>query len=292
MRFFRGFRGWPVTRRRRTRAELATLDDALVRLAARTAPASVRQLFYAATVEGVIEKSETAYQRVVNRLKDLRLSGRVPWEQIADRTRWQRKPRTFSGIAAAIAHTRRTYRRAVWFDLPLRLYLLLEKDALAGVVGGVTQEYDVPLLVTRGFSSLSFIRSLADDINVYAEHEIDVYLYALGDLDPSGVLAHEAFEGRLTESCPADSFRFERLAVTRQQVDDWALPTRPTKASTHTARWAGGASVELDAIPPDRLRALVRGAIEQHVPEGHMLTLEAAEESEREVLTGFMNQAS
>ena len=256
------------------------------------APATVRQIFYAATTEGIIAKTETAYQRVVNRLKDLRLSGRVPWSQIADRTRWQRKPRTFSGIAAAIAHTRRTYRRAVWFNLPVRLYVVLEKDALAGVVGDVTEEYDVSLLVTRGFSSLSFVHSLAEDVTFYADHGIDVVIYALGDWDPSGVLAHEAFAGRLTEWCPADSFRFERLAVTRQQVDDWALPTRPTKASTHTARWAGGESVELDAIPPDRLRGMVRGAIEQHVPEGHMLVLEAAEESEREVLTGFMNPDS
>ena len=281
-----------MTRRRRTRAELAALDDALVRLASTMAPASVRQLFYAATTEGIIAKTETAYQRVVNRLKDLRLSGRVPWSQIADRTRWQRKPRTFSGIAAAIAHTRRTYRRAVWFNLPVRLYVVLEKDALAGVVGDVTEEYDVPLLVTRGFSSLSFVHSLAEDVTFYADHGIDVVIYALGDLDPSGLLAHEAFEGRLTDWCPADSFRFERLAVTRQQVNDWALPTRPTKTSTHTTRWAGGESVELDAIPPHRLRALVRGAIEQHVPEGHMLALEVAEESEREVLADFMNQAS
>ena len=246
----------------------AALDDALVRLASTMAPASVRQLFYAATTEGIIAKTETAYQRVVNRLKDLRLSGRVPWSQIADRTRWQRKPRTFHGIAVAIAHTRRTYRRAVWFDLPVRVFVVLEKDALAGVVGEVTEEYDVSLLVTRGFSSLSFVHSLGEDVTFYAERGVEVVVHALGDLDPSGMLAHEAFEGRLTEWCPADSFRFERLAVTRREVDDWALPTRPTKASTHTAGWAGGASVELDAIPPDRLRALVRDAIEQHVPEG------------------------
>ena len=75
------------------------------------------------------------------------------------------------------------------------MFVVLEKDALTGVVGDITEEYDVPLLVTRGFSSLSFIHGLAEDINVYADYGVTTYVYALGDWDPSGVKAHESRVG-------------------------------------------------------------------------------------------------
>ena len=271
-------------RRRRSRAELEALNAALVRLAAALAPASVRQIFYAATTEGVIPKTEQAYKRVVERLKVLRLAGWVPWSHIADRSRWQRKPLTFPGIEAAIEHTRRTYRRAVWQDLDERVYIVLEKDALVGVVGDVTEEYDVPLLVTRGFSSLSFTHGLAEDVGRNDAAGIDTYVYALGDWDPSGIKAHEAFEDRLAEWCDPLAYTFERIAVKPDQIVAWNLPSRPTKQSTHATRWTGGESVELDAIRPARLRTLVYSTIEQHLPAGHLKALEAAEQSEREAL--------
>jgi DNA-binding NarL/FixJ family response regulator len=46
----------------------------------------------------------------------------------------------------------------------------------------------------------------------------------------------------------------------------------------------GPPSVELDAVHPDTLRQIVREAIEQHIPAGHLDTLAAAEESERTIL--------
>jgi hypothetical protein len=44
-----------------------------------------------------------------------------------------------------------------------------------------------------------------------------------------------------------------------------SLPSRPTKASDPRAEKFDGDSVELDAIPPDDLRDLVRDTIEQHI---------------------------
>lgn len=46
----------------------------------------------------------------------------------------------------------------------------------------------------------------------------------------------------------------------------------------------GTRSVELDALHPDKLRAIVREAIERHIPAGYMDALNAAEESGRTIL--------
>ena len=125
-----------ATRVRRTRAAIRKYADHLIRLVAEHAPASVRQIFYVATTLDLEEKSERGYKRIVEQLSNLRLSGEIPWKDIADRSRWQRKPLTFSGPRAAMEHTRRTYRRGVWHDLEERVFMVLEKDALVGVVGG------------------------------------------------------------------------------------------------------------------------------------------------------------
>jgi hypothetical protein len=54
--------------------------------------------------------------------------------------------------------------------------------------------------------------------------------------------------------------------VTEEQIDDISLPSRPTKSSDPRAeKFDGDASVELDAIPPDDLRDLVRATIERHI---------------------------
>ena len=279
-----------ATRVRRTRAAIRKYADHLIRLVAEHAPASVRQIFYVATTLDLEEKSERGYKRIVEQLSNLRLSGEIPWKDIADRSRWQRKPLTFSGPRAAMEHTRRTYRRGVWHDLEERVFMVLEKDALVGVVGDVTADYDVPLLVTRGFSSLSFVRGLAEDIVAYNEAGIHSYVYALGDWDPSGVQAHEAFDRRLKDWCPARSYSFGRLGVTAGQIAGWALPARPTKRSTHAVHWDGGESVELDAIRPATLRKLVHAAIERHVPAGHLRILKVAEESERNILRAMTDK--
>ena len=68
-------------------------------------------------------------------------------------------------------------------------------------------------------------------------------------------------------------------------MTEWNLPTRPTKASDTRAKNFGSAiSVELDAIEPNQLRALVQEAIEHHLPPEQFAVLKAAEESERAIL--------
>jgi hypothetical protein len=65
--------------------------------------------------------------------------------EVADNTRWMRKPRTFSSVEEALETTARTYRRAVWDEQPVYVEVWTEKDALAGVLWEATRLWDVPL---------------------------------------------------------------------------------------------------------------------------------------------------
>ena len=248
-------------------------------------PMTVRQVYYQLVGRGVIEKTETEYKHTVVRLlTKLRRERRMPSWHIADNTRWMRKPKSFTSIEHALTETAQLYRRAVWATQPACVEIWLEKEALSGVLYDVTAEYDVPLMVTRGYASESFLYSAGEAI---AKNDKPTYLYYLGDHDPSGRDIPRVIERRLREEAPDAELHFERIAVTSQQIKRWRLPTRPTKTDDSRAKGFRGRSVEVDAIPPDELRALVEAKITSHIRPRALKALQVAEESERGLLKTF-----
>jgi hypothetical protein len=220
----------------------------------------------------------------------MRRSGELPYGWLADNTRWQRKPRTYGSVEEALRDTASHYRKALWSDADADVEFWLEKDALSGVIYPITAEFDVPLMVARGYPSLSFLHEAAEYIGSL---DVPSYIYHLGDFDPSGVNAGEKIDATLRELAPDAEIIFERLAVTPAQIVAWSLPSRPTMASDSRARRFGGPiSVELDAIEPDRLREIVRSAVEQHLPPERIQILKIAEASERELLRQFVEAAA
>jgi hypothetical protein len=167
--------------------------------------------------------------------------------------------------------------------MPVYVEIWCEKDALAGVLMEETEVYDVPLMTARGYSSLTFVHSAAMAIKAKGK---TAHIYHFGDLDPSGVDAARDIEAKLRRYAPDAEVHFERPAVTRAQVEEWDLPTRPTKTTdTRAKKFGSSTSVELDAIPARKLRELVRQCIERHVDQEQLKLLRVAEQSERELLT-------
>jgi hypothetical protein len=273
----------PTKRHRATKAEVEDRRAKLLGIIATMKPMTVRQVFYQATVRGIIEKAEAGYAKVQTDLTLMRREGELPYGWLVDNTRVQRKPRTFNGVEEALLSTARFYRKDLWADADAYVEIWLEKDALSGVVYPVTSMYDVPLMVARGYASLSFLHSAAEYIN---DLDVPAYIYHLGDHDPSGVNAGEKIEETLMEMAPAADIHFKRLAVNPEQIVEWHLPSRPTKASdTRAAKFGSDFSVELDAIEPARLREIVQVAIEEHLPPDQFEVLKAAEASERYIIS-------
>jgi hypothetical protein len=267
---------------RRTKADVASIRDAIREILEEAHPQTVRQVFYALTVRGLIRKAEIEYQQTAIRLLvEMREAGDIPFGWIADNTRWMRKPPTHVGLDACLEATAKFYRRNLWAAMPVYVEVWCEKDALAGVLVEETNPYDVPLMVAKGYSSISFLHSNAKAIEAKGK---PTYVYHFGDLDPSGVDAARDIEAKLRRYAPQAEIHFERPAVTRAQVDEWNLPSRPTKTTDTRAKKFVGTSVELDAIPASKLRELVRGCIERHVDQEQLAILRVAEESERETL--------
>jgi hypothetical protein len=211
----------------------------------------------------------------------MRESGAIPFGWIADGTRWVRRPDTYSGVEDALRSTARFYRRPLWANQGERVEVWLEKEALAGVLVDETDPYDVPLYVTRGYPSLSYLYEAAAAI-AHAGRPTTILYF--GDHDPSGVHIPINILSRLREFAPAADIGLERIAVTPAQIASMELVTRPTKLTDSRSRTFIGESVEVDAIPPTTLRSLCREAIEDYVDQDKLAIVKIAEESEREIL--------
>src|SRR3977135_2692975 len=104
----------PIKRHRSTKVEGETRRFRLFEIVKAMHPMTVRQVFYQATVRGIVEKSEAGYAKVQTDLVGMRRNVlwvetkfddrpgwtrreplRLPYDWITDSTRWQRKPRTF-----------------------------------------------------------------------------------------------------------------------------------------------------------------------------------------------------
>ena len=198
-----GYRPSAIKRRGRpkgaTRAAIEARRSALIEIVEAQAPMTVRQVFYRATVEGLVEKSEAGYAAVQDDLAKLRRRGDVSYYDIADSTRFQCRPKTYASVEEALKNTARFYRKSLWSEANAYVEIWLEKDALSGVIYPVTSEHDVPLMVARGYASLSFLHGAADAIS---DLDVPAYIYHLGDYDPSGVNAGEKIEETLRDLAP------------------------------------------------------------------------------------------
>lgn len=255
----------------------------LLEITRKAQPATVRQVFYLATVAGIVPKTEAGYDKVGRDLLTLRRSGRMPYQWITDSTRWMRRPKTFDDVEDALDEVARTYRKALWSDRDILVECWCEKDTVAGVLYGATSPYDVPLMVSKGFASETYLYQTAQYI---IEADRPTYIYYFGDRDPSGMKIPATIERKLREFAPDTEIHFERLAVTPEQITAWDLPSRPTKreGNSHAKTFTDSISVELEAISPDRLRLLARQAIERHISPEQLRIAKVAEQSEREVL--------
>ena len=258
---------------RRTKVEMETIKTSIKTILRADHPMTVRQVFYQLVSRGVIEKTEEQYQGTVIRLlTSMRLENEISFEWIVDETRQARETQTFDSISDAITDTAKFYRRSALRDCDDYIEIWSEKEALAGLIWDVASDYDVPVCVSKGMPSLTQIYGTAINVAHAAEVGKQSFIYQFGDHDPSGIIIPQIIERRLREFCEKFDRRaphVERIALTEQQISKFKLPTRPTKrtGNRHALKFTGR-STELDAMPADQLRELVRKCIEHHIPQG------------------------
>jgi hypothetical protein len=180
----------------------------------------------------------------------------------------------------------------MWEGQDARVFVIVEKEALAGVLERACSAFDVPLLAARGYPSGTVLREfcvadLADALNAGQE----CHILHCGDHDPSGIDMTRDLQERIrlfTDEF-GGSVELHRIALTMKQIDDQKPPPNPAK--TTDARFVGyqaqygDESWELDALKPEFLDKLVRKHIREHIDEEQWSERQAHIEALREKLT-------
>lgn len=227
---------------------------------------TVRQLYYQLVARGYIENTLQEYKRVAATINDAKLAGLIDWDAIEDRTReFIKRPRWASGndIVRACAQS---FHMDMWANQRARVFVIVEKEALVGVLERVCNEYDVPLLAARGYPSGSVVREFADeDVRSAICEDKRVTILHLGDHDPSGIDMTRDLRERISLFVDDEDFStmidLRRIALTMDQVEDQRPPENPAKTTDSRfrdyRRRFGDKSWELDALSPQFLHDLV-----------------------------------
>jgi hypothetical protein len=183
-------------------------------------PTSARFLFYELVQRGQLSKTSTGARRpdqdMHDALMDIRESGRVPWDWIVDETR---SLDDFTGYP--------TIKQGVLGGLPCIVLdpwrsrapmVLTESRSLAGVLRAVVRDYACRVSATNGQCG-GFLRT-----NIAPMLQADDRVIYLGDLDLAGGQIEDNTR-RVLERLADGALRWERLALTEQQVTTYRLPT-------------------------------------------------------------------
>lgn len=233
-------------------------------------PLTLRQVYYQLVGKGYIENKKSEYVGLSKLVKHARLSGLISWDDIEDRGRtlntfysWgdadefyeDEKEGFLSGYRRDILQTQTKYVE-IW----------IEKDALSRVFTIEAEKYQIPVVVCKGFSSVTFLNDFRRRLNREEDQE-RVMLY-FGDFDPSGLEMLDAMQTTLEEEMEVFDLEYKRIALNKDDIFNYNLPADPDalkETDTRAKKFKekhGTFAVELDALPPAILVEKIREAIE------------------------------
>lgn len=271
---------------------------------------TLRQLYYQLVSRDIIPNRQREYNRLGEIVANGRMAGLIDWDAIVDRGRELDKNSHWNSPREILDTAANAFAFDKWANQPKRVLVMVEKDALSGVLEPVCRRLDVPFSANKGYASASHLWRIAQQLSTWAQdhNQFPVILY-FGDHDPSGLdMDRDVFE-RLQELGDlqgkewseeidpvgdGDGIALERLALTKKQIEKYNPPPNPAKqtdsrAEQYIAQF-GYESWELDALEPRVLANLVERNILKHRDESAWNEMLDREEAVKEQLRQFAEQ--
>ncbi|MDP1547400.1 MAG: hypothetical protein Q8L87_15425 [Anaerolineales bacterium] len=221
---------------------------------------SVRQLFYQMVSRDLLPNSQKEYKRLGELVNAARLAGLVDWDMIRDRGRTTEGNSHFKDPSHILNIAASQFAIDKWLDQKYHVEVMVEKQALEGVLLPVCQELDINFTANKGYSSVSAFYERGRHFGRLNKQIVVLYL---GDHDPSGLDMTRDVSERLSMFAECE-VKVERLALNYPQVETLKPPPNMTKetdtrAAAYMAKYK--ASWELDAVEPATLAQVVRDAV-------------------------------
>lgn len=226
---------------------------------------SLRQLYYQLVARNIVPNTEKSYKNIGKLVSDARLAGLVDWSMIRDRGRITRHNPHWDLPDSIIRACASQFALDMWANQENYVEVMVEKQALEGVLIPVCQEWDVPFSANKGYTSSSAIREASKRYLAKQREGKSLHVIYLGDHDPSGIDMSRDIDDRFELFTRGSGVEVHRVALNMDQIKVLNPPPNPAKmtdsrASDYVARF-GRKSWELDAIEPRKLAKLVEDAI-------------------------------
>ncbi len=226
---------------------------------------SLRQLYYQFVARDILPNSERSYKMLGSVISDARMAGLIDWDAIKDRGRTTVRNSHWNEPADILESAAQSFQIDKWEDQENYVEVMVEKQALEGILIPLCREMDVAFTANKGYSSSSAMYEAAQRINQRIDEGKSCHVLYLGDHDPSGIDMSRDVEERLNLFTGYGDIAVHRLALNFEQVKKLKPPENPAKltdsrASSYVMKY-GHSSWELDAIEPKLLVKIVKTAI-------------------------------
>ena len=248
----------------KSEALIATANGILDEYAREGYTVTLRQLFYQCVARAILPNTDKTYKALGELVNRARLAGLIDWAFVCDRGRETITRPVWRDPADLIAQAAKQFAIDLWQSQPNHVELMVEKQALEGVLEPVCRDLRIRFTANKGYSSASALYEIGKRLHDAHEDGKAVHVLYLGDHDPSGLDMTRDVRERLTlfSGVPVC---VHRIALNRPQIDALRPPENPAKTTdtrfADYARQFGAASWELDAIEPRALAALVTRAV-------------------------------
>lgn len=226
---------------------------------------SLRQLYYQLVSRDYIENSQRSYKRLGGLINDARLAGVVDWSMIVDRSRNANSNSHWVDPGGIIRSAAYSFAIDKWIDQPCHIEVMVEKDALSGVLWPVCSELDIRFTANKGYPSASLLYKMSKRLITKARENKRILIIHLGDHDPSGIDMTRDLIDRL-DLFTKSHLEIKRLALNMDQIERYQPPENPAKVTDSRYQAYvieyGDSSWELDALEPRVLADLVIDFVE------------------------------
>jgi hypothetical protein len=250
---------------------------------------TLRQLFYQFVSRPALglENSVGDYKRLGRTVTDARRGGLIDWGAIEDRTRNVRSLPTWDDPSSIVSACAYQYREDVWANQIYRPEVWIEKDALTGVIEGVSEEFRAPWFSCRGNVSDSEMYAAGKRFErIVGQGQVPIVLH-LGDHDPNGLDMTRDVQDRLAMFARQD-IEVRRLALNLDQTaglpPNFAKET-DSRYAAYVRRFEATDCWELDALAPNVISDLVRDELDNLIDPAAWASAIADENDNRSILT-------
>lgn len=284
----RGFAPWSPNPK--SQDVIADVQE-IIEVEAAFLPLTARQVFYRLHQNFGYPKTERFYNNLCEKLNRGRRAGMLPWDAIRD-----------DGVQSSMAHGFYSVMGFKYYLTSLtnsfsiiasqvqdcHVELIVEAAGMMPQIARVANPMGASVYSSGGFGSVTAQYDTAKRI---AKRHKPTVVLSIGDFDPSGISLYHSFKENVlrfheqgTEFLgpewggegttrlgldigmyeePREAPLFRRIAVTPDQIRQYAFTTAPAKKTDRRGDWKGG-TVQCEAIPSALLADIVRDEILKH----------------------------